>query len=229
MPIHATFTQVGVLYAIFAPFIIIVSILISSFISGQPIVGLIYLVGIFVTAVIFWPLAANILQQKMNLDKATVGLCSMFNYPINESVYVSPAFNTMIYAYTIFFMAWPTITNQGVAPPPLAAGIIYFILAFTIIFNIYVRGRVLCCLPQSMGHAIGAILSGVMLGCFGAIIFGQLSIWGGGSKTGWQFASFTGDPSNKLACQKPTGGNYQCKVYKNGTPSTVSSAQVPPL
>ena len=220
MPIHASFSQVGILYTIFAPFIIIFSILISSAISGQPIVGLIYLVGIFVTTVILWPPIAYFIGQKIDFDFAKPGLCSMFNYPINDSIYVSPAFNTMIYAFTIAFMSFPQFSGQGLPPPPLAAGNpIYFLLIFTMLINLYVRGRVLCCLPQTAGAAFAAITSGIVIGVLSGGLFSQLSIFGGGSGNGWQFASFTGDASNKLACQKPQPGQgYKCQVFKNGTP-----------
>jgi len=205
-----------IFFTIVAPPILAMALLLAAAMTGQSALGIVYILGISFLYFAIWPVASAAIQISLP-EGSKAAVCGMFNmHPFFNNAYAAPAYNIMIYFYTLFFFLVPTwgVLQEGSAPGNVKLIFTIFMSAL-IAFTVWVRTCVLKCLPQEFGKWIVSILTGFGLGAAWGTLLAVIC------KTaftngGWSFSPYpTGKDSNRLQCQRPTG-NYVCTVSKDG-------------
>ena len=198
-----TLRNQAILFTIYAPSILAMSLLLAATMSGQTWVGLIYIFGLFILNCAVWPLVSSLFSNWSDFktpDNAKVALCSiLFHMPLVNNAYAAPAFYMTIYAYTFLYVLY----SSFVSGTTLKGNQLIFVLSMVglMAFTIYVRYCLLKCLPQGIGPAIIAIMVGLILGGLWGLAFAIIAHKMTGNS--WFFASTANIKSSRLKCDKP--------------------------
>ena len=202
MPAPTLYNQ-AVLFTIYAPTILAISLLLAASMSGQTWVGFLYILGLLLLYFPIWPMVSSLFSGWEDFrvpNDAKVALCSiLFHSPLSNNAYAAPAFYMTIYAYTFVYVLWSTFeSGTTLRGNPL---IFLFSMVGLIAFTIFVRYCLLKCLPQNIGFAILAIAAGLILGGGWGIILALITKQLTGNY--WLFASTANIKSNRMTCEKP--------------------------
>ena len=204
------FYNLGVFFTILAPVILALSILLAAAISGQSLIGFIYIMGLIMLYIPIWPMVARLMRVPLP-EGARPALCALFNVPKMENAYASPAFYIMLHAYTLIYIMWPTFWSAGTIP---STGMIFMIvMAFLMAFTVYVRSCLLKCIPTEPIKLLIAVGIALLVGGIWGAIIGEVSKKTNGQ--GWSFNVSSGIQSNKLKCDKADERNMRCTVSKD--------------
>lgn len=200
MAMQLSFSNILQFFSAIAP-ILLTFFLVMLSLFNSDVKGFVYLGGVLIAAFINL-IILNTLKVKS--DKMIPPSCNLIEFPFNLNEYISPAFNTVIIAFTLAYLYLPMVQIQDSVNYP----VIISILAILIIDGgtKYLNG---C---TNIGGIVLGLIVGVILGLGWFAIFyttdnSDLLFFNNSSSQG---------SSNNVQCSNPTKQKFICKVYKNG-------------
>jgi hypothetical protein len=197
-------TSLGILsfLSLYAPLIIIISLLVSSIFAGALAKGMYFLFWIFIIS-LFRIYIMYILNN------------NTFSFIVPEKCFISsplpfttPTYSTFILTFTFIYILLPSILLQKQTKIDTTNYVLIMFLLFYIIFDLMVKYTLGCINRNSFGTIISETLGGIGLGSM--ISF---ATYNSGIRNNLFLTELT---KNNEICMMPSKQKFKCSVYKNG-------------
>lgn len=182
------------LFARISPMLLVFFLVSMSFFDNG-IKGFIYL-----GCILFLALLIHIVSAIMDVSSAEYNtdiMCRVFDHPMGNAAYHTPAMNSAIIGFTLVYLLYPMVANNE-----YNYSVIVFVSTLFIV-DIFMTLAYKCTNAFSiiLGTAIGAVLSFIIV--FVIIASGNESL-----------LFFNELKSNNVVCKRPSKQKFKCTVYK---------------
>jgi hypothetical protein len=174
---------------------LLVFFLVSMSFFDNGIKGFIYL-----GCILFLALLIHIVSAIMDVDSADYNtdiMCRVFDHPMGNAAYHTPAMNSAIIGFTLVYLLYPMVANNE-----YNYSVIVFVSTLFIV-DTFMTLVYKCTNTFSiiLGTAIGAVLSFIIV--FVIIASGNESL-----------LFFNELKSNNVVCKRPSKQKFKCTAYK---------------
>jgi len=169
-------------------------VMISLF--NSDIKGLVYLGGILIASLInLFILNTLKIKSKTIIPPS----CNLIEFPFNLNEYISPAFNSMFIAFTLWYLFLPMKYISKINYP-----VVMFLSGLLVLDG---ATKIMKGCTTFSGVALGFIVGTVL----GILYF--IALYSTDHK---DLLFFNAEPSNNVICSRPKKQTFKCFVYKGG-------------